>query len=408
MPLNSAALHERWHTRSARLARGSGSTNVIGLTAIRREAGNRWDKIRPGVIARLETLLRQRLGPADFFVPIDEASYLVVMPGSTSEDGRICCLRIAYELFTSMLGPCTIEQLDIAHAEAVSDDVLETRPFRIAELVELAKKAELVLGPSPADAAHHELHSLAVPSSQPAPPAELSYLPIWDAQYQVIRAYLAISKVNKRFSGIEANGQIARELSRQSLEVLDKSTRSLDIHLARGERFQLTIPISYEMLSSQVARMEFICTCRQLSGALRPYLAFRLEDIPVGVPQSRLVDLVATLAPFSGMLLAKVSAKLSTYSIAAYQGIGLKAVGIGLNAIPESEQMREIDRLAAETKRLKLMAFLDDVSSLDILRYALERGINWLSGPAIVVAVDEPGPMKRLSAVQLAGNFVYV
>jgi hypothetical protein len=71
-------------------------------------------------------------------------------------------LRIAYELFTSMLGPCTIEQLDIAHAEAVSDDVLETRPFRIAELVELAKKAELVLGPSPADAAHHELRSLGV------------------------------------------------------------------------------------------------------------------------------------------------------------------------------------------------------------------------------------------------------
>ena len=70
--------------------------------------------------------------------------------------------------------------------------------------------------------------------------------------------------------------------------------------------------------------------------------------------------------------------------------------------------MREIDRLAAETKRLKLMAFLDDVGSLDILRYALDRGINWLSGPAISATVDDPGPMKRLSAVQLAGNFVYV
>jgi len=406
--LNSAATQERWHTRSARLARGSGSTNVIGLGAIRREAGNRWDKIRPGVIARLETLLRQRLGPADFFVPIDEADYLVVMPGSTPEDGQICCLRIAYELFTSLLGPCTIEQLDIAHAEAVDDDVLETRPFRIAELIEMAKKAELVLGPSPTDAAHLELHSLGVPSGQPALVTELSYLPIWDTQYQVIRAYVAATKGSRRFAGVETNGSNARELSRQLLTVLETSVRSLDAHLARGERFQLTIPVSYEVLSSQVARMEFICTCRQLSSSLRPYLAFRLDDIPVGVPQSRLVDLVATLAPFSGMLLAKVSARLSTYSIAAYQGIGLKAVGIGLNSVPESEQMREIDRLAAETKRLKLMAFLDDVSSLDILRYALERGINWLSGPAISSTVDDPGPMKRLSAVQLAGNFVYV
>jgi len=407
-PLNSAVLHERWHTPSARLAKGSGSTNIIGLSAIRRKAGSRWDKIRPGVVTRLETLLRQRLGSSDFFVPIDEIDYLVVMPGSTPDDGQICCLRIAYELFTSLLGPCTINQLDIAHAEAISDDILETRPFRIAELVEMAKKAELVLSPSPTDVVYQSIYR--APAGQPpaAAAVELSYLPIWDAQYQVIRSYQAILKGNKRFTGVETSGLNGRELARQSLEVLDKSALSLEQHLARGERFQLTIPVPYEMLASPVARMEFVAACRQLSSSMRPYLAFKLEDIPVGVPQSRLVELVAALAGFSGTLLAKIPAKQYAQSVADYQGIGLKAIGIGLGSVPNGERLREIDRLAADTKRLKLIAFLDDVGSIEIVRYAVERGINWLSGPVIAAAVDEPGPLKRLPMAQLAGDLVYV
>ena len=108
MPLNSAAIQERWHTRSARLAKGSGSTNVIGLSAIRRTAGNRWDKIRPGVVARLETLIeRERLGTTG------------VGQGIAIPHGRLTEIKKITGIFAKLETPIEYEAVDNQPVELV-------------------------------------------------------------------------------------------------------------------------------------------------------------------------------------------------------------------------------------------------------------------------------------------------
>ena len=63
------------------------------------------------VWAHLERLMKQRLSATDFFARINETSVLVSLPSQTSEEAQICCLRIAQELHTSMLGPSSADRV---------------------------------------------------------------------------------------------------------------------------------------------------------------------------------------------------------------------------------------------------------------------------------------------------------
>lgn len=139
--LDASAL--RKHTPSASLAKCGGGKTVIGLDIIQREFGSRWAKMRKSIYARLEVLLRQRLGSTDFFVLIDDVTCLVIMPTATPKEAQMCCMRIACDLHTGLLGPCAIEQLQIANVVATAEDVLEIAPIAYQHLAKFAENAGL-------------------------------------------------------------------------------------------------------------------------------------------------------------------------------------------------------------------------------------------------------------------------
>ena len=397
--MNSQANNEIiWQTPSARLAKGSGSTNIISLNSIKAAAGVRWEKMREGIASRLEAILRLRLGPSDFFVPIDQSSYLVVMPLATPEEGQICCLRISYELHTSLLGSCGIEQLDIARAEAVGDDVLELRPFSRVELAELAEKADLFRAPPGGGGLGSSISDLLEPQTSPtfALPVdfEIEFLPVWDAEFEVIRAYRCIQKHSVLDSILMSRQAAASELVQVTLAMLARTSAVLKSHLAHKGRFMVNLPISYAALTSPVARLEFTDACRNLPFNLRPYLLFKIEDMPVGVPHSRLVDLVATIAPYCRAVIAKAPRQEASLDI--YRGTGLKALGMEVKSATFPQATAAIERLCCLTEQAGWHAFLDDVPNVATLRFALDAGVKWVSGAAVIGPVAEPGPLMHL------------
>jgi hypothetical protein len=390
--LNLAGQPVRWRTPSARLAKGCGSTCIIGLNAIRRDTGEGWETLRERVTQQLETLLHQHLGPADFFVPVGDVSYLVVMPAAAPEDGLIGCLHIAYELHNGLFGSCPVDRLNIAEATAVTDDVLQMQALNRGELVQLAALAGLDFQPQHAGA---ELrNALTAPCR-----IGLRFQPVWDGQLQVIRAYRCLPQGLKRPPAGLSPAQLSREMLEASLAVLRLSVATLERHMARQERFPLYLPLSFEMLSAPVARMEFVAACRQLPCSLRPYLGFTLIDLPPGVPQSRLSDLTGAIRSFGGMIAARLPQRLS--AIEAFRNTGIKALGTGLAGVPPAQYGAVIERLVAETRKLNLTAFLEDVPDAQVVRFAMERGVQWLSGAAIAAATDDPGPLQRLSVAEL-------
>jgi len=385
---------ETKRTPSAMLAR-SGSACVIGLDGIRLVAAARWEKMKPSIYQRIETILRQKLGPSDFFIQIDEISYLVTIPAAEPEEAQVCCLRVAYELHTDLLGPCSIAQLQIAAAVAKDDNTLEVIPIVAPQILTLAERAgldELISTSKPGDerkpalrrqlskSAHHDVTHL--------------FIPIWDARAEAIIAYRCeVSTAEPPADSHTPSGK-ARAALKLALAALDISVAALEASIARGERFLIHVRVSFETLTSPVARMEFVSACRDLSHELRPYLVFEIADLPVGVPQSRLNELVTTVRAFGRGVTAEVALRNPT--LAMYQGIGLQAMGLNLSAPQDSLTKTEIERLGLSARRLGLIAFLSEVPTPALVAFARNCGVRWMSGPAIAKPVLEPGPIIRL------------
>ena len=384
-------------TASAMLARG-GPSCVIGLDTIRRVADGRWDKMRESIYSRIEAILRQKLGPSDFFIRIDEVSYLVTIPAVEPEEAQICCLRVAYELHTGLLGPCSISQLHIATAIAKNDTTLALAPIVIPQILTLAERAgiEELVGAGSSEIGR--MRRTRFSDRQDAAHQDLvhSFAPIWDARAEAICAYRCVTEPIEPEADPRTPADKARSALRLAIEALDRSVDALEHGAARGERFLVHVRVSFETLTSPVARMEFVSACRQLSHELRPYLVFEIAELPVGVPQSRLNELVTTIRAFGRAVTAE--AALRNPTLTTYQGIGLHAIGLNLSLQHDSLTRIEIERLGASARRLGMLAFLSGIPNAALVEFARVSGVQYLSGPAIAKSQPAPGPMVRVPA----------
>lgn len=389
-------------TAAAKLARHSGSSAAISLKAIKREAGPHWEKMREAIHLRLESLLRQALGPSDFFLGIDEETYLVAMPSLELDEALICCLRVAYLLHTSLLGPCALDSIHIAQATALDDDLIELKPVEQPHLRTLAESADLdsltVEGLSPVLLRRSPASSLAGAPAEPPQGRAHHFVPVWDATREIVRAYRCVPvfsapRAEQAWAGI-------REQSDRALAILCRAVETLAEHLEGRRRFLVNIPVPYDNLASPVGRMEYIAACRSLSAALRPFLIFEVTDVPDGVPHTRLASVFSCIRPFGQAVIARIP--FGARSIAAYENCGVRAIGLRLPALAGEELFQEIARLAACSRLLGLSSFLEGVTGVATVEAALKCNIQWLSGPAIAPPVEEPQQMLRLRIESLA------
>ncbi|MGZ6021042.1 MAG: hypothetical protein ACXWLQ_00410 [Rhizomicrobium sp.] len=378
-----------------------GCVTVIELYAIKASAGARWDKMRETIYARLEAILRQKLGATDFFAQMNETSYLVTMPSCEPDDAHICCLRIAFELHTSLLGDCRLADLRISRLLQSDGDAVVLEAIGEPAITHLVKRAGL-----------HEHLSPPLPQAnapavraQPILPVALPpvkfvhrFAPFWDVRLEAVATWRCLTIPADSLA--RTAEEHTRDRLAQALSAIGRSMSILSQRLRQREKFLLSIPIGHELLSSPVARMELADTCRNLPGEVRPYVLFEITDLPPGVPHSRMNDLITVLRPFAKAVL--VHMPLRNPSFASYQGLGVHAEGIHLdNSMTQSDACNEIERICAGARLLHSMTFLTDVANVDVLRAACKAGVNLVSGPVIGGTVPEPLPMRRLFAREI-------
>ncbi|HEX4301587.1 MAG TPA: hypothetical protein VHZ78_02250 [Rhizomicrobium sp.] len=369
-----------------------GCVNIIKLDEIKREAGPRWEKLRGSVSAHLEALLRQKLGSSDFFVQVDDTAFLVSMPSSSAEMSQIFCLRIAHELHTSMLGPCALGQLRLAKAVRVQDDEILSADIEGTELARLAIAAGLAGIPESARLAARR----AAPRPSQAPEFLHRYVPLWDAQREALSTWRCVTDAPA--AGAGSSGNSAKQELAATLSRIRHAAHTLTEHMKAGERFLVSIPVSYDTLTSPAGRMDIVAICRGLASALRPYLIFEIGELPYGVPQSRLSELVCALKPFCRAVAGLLPARISSY--AAYQSAGLNAIGVSLVAggAGTTDMSSEIFKLCIAAKRLHILSFVLDAVTQDAIRVARDQGANLISSPLIGSAAASPLSVRRLSA----------
>jgi len=365
-----------------------GCVHVIGLEPIREQAGARWEKIRDGVYLRLEAILRQKLSPADFFAPLNDTAYLVTMPTTDAETAEVGCLRIAHELYTSYLGRFDLGKLSISRATQSGKDLVALEPCSKERVDLLAERAGLVQPGTAAAQGTAARHDEAF-----AP----QFMPMWDAHKEAITSYLCSPRKIGVWESLAQADLTPRERATIELSSFSQGIAILARHVQMGERFLMAFRLSFETLASVFGRTEFVSACRDAPAALRQFIVFELAEVPAGATHGRLSDLMMMLRPFSKAILAQVP--IGSRSYAAYEGIGLQAVGINVRRtkLATNEINDEIVKLCTSAKRIALTTFLNGVSDLPTLRAARDARVHFMTGRMIAPFLLEPGPMRRLS-----------
>jgi hypothetical protein len=386
-----------------------GCVHVIGLEPLRDRAGPRWEKMRVSVCARLEMILRQRLGPSDFFLPLDDVAYLVTMPGTEPEDAQITCLRVTYDLYVSYLGECSLDSICLYRAKQADGNAIAVERITTERLETLAERAG-----TPEGGAQPLNHTPATSGQRAdqgtAINTEVHFLPMWDAHKEAITLYtcaptrLALrSAPSMNLSLDELKPQCRAEVE---ISCLQQGVAALSRHLKRGERFMMAFQVRYDTLSSHIGRVQFTDACRELPSEFRQYLIIQLADVPSGVPQSRLSDLVIAVKPYVKAVMSEIPESCRSY--ADYGGIGLHAIGMNLEGSKLTRQQKAdaLTRLVTLSKPGGISTFITGVADFAILRTAHKGKIHFIGGPAIASPLDEPRPMTRLRWDDVARSLV--
>jgi hypothetical protein len=223
------------------------------------------------------------------------------------------------------------------------------------------------------------------------------YAPLWDAQREAVTTWRCISHCDSTApdrQDLSPRQKLAFAQSR----ILDAGAR-LARHLQDGDRFIVWLPLPFDLLASAAGRMEIAGACRQLASELRPYLVFEISDLPPGVPQSRLSELVCSLKPFGRGVAALLPARAPSYS--AYLGAGLMAIGLSFPSVEGVDISGEIFRIGTAAKKHKMTSFLLNVPNMQALQDGRAMGINLMSNPRIGTGLKDPKPVRRLSAQYL-------
>jgi hypothetical protein len=379
-----------------------GCVHIIGLGEIKRQVGERWERRREMVWGRLDNLLRQQLGPTDFHVRINELCFLVSMPSVSQNEAEIFCLRVAHELHTGLLGSCQPGDIEVSRSVNFHDNAIET----VAVGIEAAQAALALDRPAAAKPASRELLVPQIGAERSATIRGVEifhrFTPIWDARKEAVASYRCVSLYDQTLTenfGIEQRTKFELALT---LTRIRHGTGALSQGLTSGRKFLLWVPVSYEVLGSSAARAEITALCRKLAADLFGYIVFEISDLPYGVPQSRLFDLINALKPWCRGIVAQLPARIASYG--AYLGSGLQAIGVSLLAggVSGTEMESELFKLCATARRQHIMSFVFDIPSEDLLQSARDLGVNLLSGPLIGAPVEIPAAARRLAAKDIA------
>ena len=400
-----------------------GCVNIIELGAFKEQAGARWTRICEGVYARLESLLRAKLGPNDLFVRIGDIAYLVAMPTTDAEDVNAVCMRVAFDLHTSFLGQCSIGQIEVNLVSAGEGDTLVYQRLPVEKVATLADRAGITFSSAEQGAAAPlQSPPAAQTSSTPATPKgarapwgvvelpppvltiEHQFTPIWSVRNSAVTSYACEPKTifaPGRQDSISVGQLSPKERIQVDLEAFKTGNVQLANAHAAGNRFLLAAVISFELLAAPTGRMELLTICRNLSYSYRNFLSFIICDIPPGVAQSRLAGMVTILQPFGRGVSATIAPKQRTFI--SYQGIGLQSIGFNLREFTSQAPLtqHDVEQLAQFARRAKLGTFLSGVRDSSVLKYAQDANIAHLSGPAVASATAEPQSMWRLTWADL-------
>ena len=338
----------------------AGRVYVIDLEALKVRVGKNWPKFAEKVRTLARQTIERHMTKEDLAGPYGETGFLVVFPWLSPRDAQLKCLLIAQEVGRRLFG---------------KDDAAKNVKVRAATLtpdahISLDPAAEISPPAEPAARRTSALQSLDFrPQLTTANEAfwdeiEFIYRPLLALRGMVVSTFICVPVRRMGegafFSGYQALPQSNSHVYTADLDrvTLAKVATDLKRMEANNIKALLCLPVHVNTMSTMHNRNIYNYLCRDHLTHFADRLIFELVELPEGIPQSRLVDLVSGLRPYSRAVIARFP--LEQKSFTSFRQAGLHAVGIDVygSREPERHLMAKLDTFVARATREYLKTYV--------------------------------------------------
>lgn len=370
----------------------TGSVQMIGLDEIRQRYGEHWPQIREAARRIARQCIARRLEDTDLYVEVRDEMYLILFGTLGRVAAEQKARQIAADITRRVCGEVPGGPAVWVRGIAVEVD----RPTRGIDTVAALEQAF--------QAARQRAEARAKATVDLiGRQVEFLFRPTMNLRKRLISIYECVllrsapegapAQPAERIED-ESGGLLHAHLDRMTLRRVAKALE----HAGKpGQRAILMCPVRYETLATREFRTIYAEALRELPETSRGNLLFHVLELPDGVPQSRLRDVLSFIAPSGVGIVCRQPLDrpdLDWLDGTGLLGVSAEAPGQDQSTLKLLDEMSEFVRGA---RHAHLRTLFTGAHGVSVAGAAVKAGFDFLSGDAVVRLVREPGRVYSLA-----------
>lgn len=314
-----------------------GRVFLLSLDAIRLELGPRWEGRHDLIWDTLDRALTKRMPPPDVFVRIDDATVLAAIVSVDPYAGQVRCAEVLRTTLAYFLGREADGDLGMARVSDMTGGALSCERIDLTAPPPPSPAAAPMAGRSPErwtpPLAGRRLAAGFVSERGGLTEMYFDVVPVWRLDQGAISAYAIRRRLPAR---LETYTDQDREVMGHRL--LDQLLPLLEEYRREGGVFALIISGSFSSASTRRPRLDLLDRCAPVTDLMRQAVIMELEGFGPGIPDGRIRETAAMMAPFFRVLTAGVrcpaEAEVAVRDY-AFHGMAIEAAGLSDDRIEQ-------------------------------------------------------------------------
>lgn len=358
------------------------SLQIVGLEDVKKEYGDRWEKIEHRVEQAIFTFFTKKLRKKDQFVSLGKGRFVLIFANMSREEGQERAVQMSRELINMLFGEMPGIELISVEAMVLDVDVLQNIDEfdNLGDAVEYFQTAieEAELREEEAVKEVKEEFTLQFSSILNHPKQRISGMELKPAR-RIGDVVSALPEDDKMLKG---SPKLRSELDNL---ILTEAAEIMSELGARQNKPIVIVSISFETLANAYCRKHYAEQLSEIPEYTRRHLVLNVEGVGNGIPNSRYRQM---LTPFNAYILGfALEFEKGWNSFEEISDLPVLALSASSNEI---EDVQWIQPVFMQAKEAGLKCFWRDVKSDPLARHAFKIGVDYVSGPAISALQNMP------------------
>ena len=366
-----------------------GTVELVGLDDVRRALGKTWASVAEKVGELAEAEVVASLGANDFYRPYGTSSFLIGFVGLQKSEAE----KRAQQIATRIKSRLAQDYPSVAHEISPEPFVAVIEPDvfsdRSQPLVEKLVKHLLTL--------RHEMErSVSRLRSPLLRRSSLQFSPALHVTkrmtgYNTCILDSPVKDTMRDYLGLQLGGtEYRKTMAELDYITLTRSLRALYMMLKVGRVVPLLVPVTFQTVSGATSGQAYRRLLETMKPVHKSLLAVEIVDIPDHEHSQSVIEQVSGVAPLVSWLALQVD--LDDWRIADLARAPLWALATDLEHRKSTEAAlyKELRQFRAIALQAQLNTLAHGANSIGLALAAIETGVTYVDGPAILHKSKEP------------------